>query len=100
MRRSLAVRDQHCRFPGCRQPTTRSDLDHTHDWAHGGTTHTRNLAHLCRRHHTLKHHTPWTVTQKPDGTLEWTSPTGTTYPDHPTSTIHFTTDPEHDPPPF
>jgi hypothetical protein len=100
MRRFLAVRDRHCRFPGCRQSTSRSDADHTMDWAHGGSTSVSNLAHLCRRHHTLKHHTPWSVTQKPGGVLEWTSPTGAVYPDHPASGVHFSTDPECDPPPF
>jgi hypothetical protein len=100
MRRHLNIRDQHCRFPGCRQPTARTDIDHTVDWAEGGPTTIGNLAHLCRRHHTLKHHTPWTVEQHPGGILHWTSPTGHHYPSHPTSRTHFTTDPEHDPPPF
>ncbi|GAB3602856.1 HNH endonuclease signature motif containing protein [Microbacterium aureliae] len=100
MRRHLAVRDQHCRFPGCRLATARSDIDHTVDWAHGGPTEIGNLAHLCRRHHTLKHHTPWTVKQKPGGILEWTSPTGSRYPSHPTSAVHFATDAEFDPAPF
>ncbi|MEJ1155164.1 HNH endonuclease signature motif containing protein [Microbacterium marmarense] len=100
MRRLLAVRDQHCRFPGCRQSTARSDIDHTIDWAHGGKTAVSNLAHLCRRHHTLKHHTPWTVVQKPGGVMEWTSPTGRTYPDHSSSGVHFATDAEFDPAPF
>ncbi|MEV8266960.1 DUF222 domain-containing protein [Microbacterium sp. NPDC076911] len=100
MRRLLAVRDQHCRFPGCRQSTARSDVDHTVDWAHGGKTAVSNLAHLCRRHHTLKHHTPWRVTQKPDGIMEWTSPTGRVYPDHSSSGVHFATDAECDPAPF
>ena len=100
MKRSLAVRDQHCRFPGCRQSTAHSDIDHTTDWQHGGSTSISNLAHLCRRHHTLKHHTPWTVTQKADGVLEWTSPTGRIYPDHPTSGVQFCTDEEFDPAPF
>ncbi|MDE0545285.1 HNH endonuclease signature motif containing protein [Microbacterium sp. C7(2022)] len=99
MRRFLTVRDQHCRFPGCRQPASRSDADHTIDWAHGGTTSVGNLAHLCRRHHTLKHHTPWKVTQSRDGILHWTSPTGRVYPDHPTSSVRFATDAESDPVP-
>ena len=100
MRRSLSIRDHHCRFPGCRQSTARSDLDHTVDWDHGGKTATANLAHLCRRHHTLKHHSPWTVRQQPGGVLEWTSPTGRRYPDHPASGVHFATDAESDPAPF
>ena len=28
LRRHLRVRDQHCRFPGCRMPTRRCDIDH------------------------------------------------------------------------
>lgn len=100
MRRALVVRDLHCRFPGCRQSAARSDRDHTIDWAAGGTTALSNLAHLCRRHHTLKHHTPWSVVQHPGGVLEWTSPTGARYPDHPASGVHFCTDEEFDPAPF
>ena len=100
MRRTLDVRDQHCRFPGCRLPAAVCDLDHTLDWQFGGTTTVSNLSHLCRRHHTLKHQTPWTVVQKPGGVLEWTSPTGRVYPDHPVSSVQFVTDAEFDPAPF
>ncbi|GAB3602197.1 HNH endonuclease signature motif containing protein [Microbacterium aureliae] len=100
MRRHLRIRDQHCRFPGCRNPAARSDLDHTVDHAKGGATAHTNLAHLCRRHHTLKHHTPWTVVQQRGGVLEWTSPTGRVYPDHPVSGVQFATDAEFDPAPF
>ena len=89
LKRTLRVRDVHCRFPGCRQSVDCSDIDHTIDYAHGGRTTLRNLAHLCRRHHTLKHATAWRVTQQPDGILEWTSPTGRVYPDVPTSTVMF-----------
>ena len=89
-RRFLRGRDQHCRFPGCRTAATGCDIDHTIDHAHGGPTHTRNLAHLCKRHHTLKHHTAWTVTQHPDGTLHWTSPTGRHHPDTPHGVLEFT----------
>lgn len=79
-RRLLAARDEHCRFPGCRVPVSRCDLDHTIDAARGGPTSTDNLAHLCRGHHTLKHSgAGWEVTQRPDGDLVWTSPTGRVY---------------------
>lgn len=84
--RLLALRDVTCRHPGCGRPAKRCDIDHTIDWAKGGATSVRNLAHLSRRHHTLKHRTRWQVEQKPDGTITWTSPTG------------FTRD--ADPPPF
>lgn len=96
--RTLRVRDEHCRFPGCRQPVRRCDVDHTHDAALGGPTHIDNLAHLCRRHHTLKHATDWQVRQLGGGALEWTSPTGLVYVDVPTPTLRFI--PSGDPPPF
>ncbi|WP_224781100.1 HNH endonuclease signature motif containing protein [Leucobacter sp. Psy1] len=89
MRRRLAARDLHCRFPGCRVPAVGCDLDHTVDAALGGRTATDNLAHLCRWHHTLKHHSPWRVEQRPGGVLEWTSPTGRTYQDRPASRVRF-----------
>lgn len=94
-RRLLHARDEHCRFPGCRQPASRSDLDHTIAHAHDGPTEITNLAHLCRRHHTLKHHSAWRVRQRPDGILQWTSPTGRVYDDHPARTLVF-----EPPPPF
>ena len=74
--RVLALRDVTCRHPGCGRPAKNCDIDHTIDWAKGGTTSVRNLAHLSRRHHTLKHRTRWTVEQRTDGTIRWTSPTG------------------------
>ncbi|RZI84804.1 MAG: HNH endonuclease, partial [Microbacterium sp.] len=88
-RRSLRVRDEHCRFPGCRQPARRCDVDHTLAREHDGPTQLTNLAHLCRRHHVLKHHSAWRVRQRADGVLEWTSPTGRVYPDAPARTLTF-----------
>jgi hypothetical protein len=46
MDRYLRARDQHCRFPGCRLAAIRCEADHTVDWALGGKTELRNLAHL------------------------------------------------------
>lgn len=99
LRRQLRARDQRCRFPTCRMPVRDSDLDHTHDAALGGPTEEGNLGALCRRHHTLKHHSPWHVTQIGDGLLEWTSPAGHIYIDKPPpqNTVTFT-DPTADPP--
>ncbi|WP_193597320.1 HNH endonuclease signature motif containing protein [Microbacterium sp. YJN-G] len=98
MRRHLKARDQRCRFPGCGMPARNSDLDHTLDAALGGATEEDNLEDLCRRHHILKHHTPWQVEQLGGGLLEWTSPLGRTYIDRPPpqNTITFT---DTDPPP-
>ena len=98
MKRFLRARDQHCRFPGCRQPAHRCDRDHTLDYALGGETSTCNLACLCKRHHTLKGETAWTVRQLGGGVLEWTSPGGHVYIDKPPPAIHFV--PNTDPPPF
>lgn len=89
MRRLLRARDEHCRFPGCRVPVDRCDIDHTVDAAHGGETTTANLAHLCRGHHTLKHQTGWRVKQRAPGVLTWTSPSGRRYTDRPESQVRF-----------
>lgn len=72
----LRLRDETCRFPGCARVSARCDLDHTVAWECGGPTAASNLAHLCRGHHTLKHHTDWRVRQEADGVLTWTSPLG------------------------
>jgi hypothetical protein len=75
----LRLRDRTCRFPGCTNPVTTADVDHTRDWVHGGSTSPENLAHLCRKHHTLKHQSGWRAEHSTAGTLEWTSPLGRRY---------------------
>ncbi|GAA3627620.1 DUF222 domain-containing protein [Microbacterium awajiense] len=87
--RYLRVRDERCRFPGCVQKPWRCDADHTADHARGGETSACNLALLCRRHHTVKHATAWTVRQLDHGVLEWTSPTGRAYRDRPPASVRF-----------
>ena len=94
LRRFLSARDEHCRFPGCRIPFWRCDIDHTHDAALGGETSEANLAHLCRGHHVLKHASEWRVRQLGAGVLEWVSPTGRTYVDRPEPTLRFVPGPE------
>ncbi|MFJ4255081.1 DUF222 domain-containing protein [Microbacterium sp. NPDC090003] len=111
--RHLRARDQRCRFPGCNIAARRCDIDHTHAASSGGETCADNLAHLCRRHHMLKHHSRWRVERRrrseegagtargaretnatlgTTGDLVWTSPTGTTYIDRPPeqNTVRFT----------
>ncbi|WP_373441605.1 HNH endonuclease signature motif containing protein [Microbacterium sp. Yaish 1] len=91
MVRLLRARDRHCRFPGCRQPAIRCELDHTIAASDGGVTHVCNLANLCKRHHDVKHHTRWRVRQLPGGRLVWTSPTGRMYrEDAPPPLVAFT----------
>ena len=75
----LLARDRTCRFPGCRQPATRSDIDHAQSWETGGETKPENLGLLCRRHHRLKTHGRWALVSNPDGSCEWTSPVGKKY---------------------
>jgi hypothetical protein len=74
----VRTRDRTCRFPGCRQPSRRCDLDHVVPWPEGPTS-AGNLAALCRHHHRLKHQTGWRVRVGVDAALTWTSPTGRRY---------------------
>jgi hypothetical protein len=75
----LIARDRTCRFPGCRYPAHRSDIDHVTPWDDGGKTTPENLGSLCRRHHRLKTHGGWKVTSASDGSCEWISPNGKHY---------------------
>jgi hypothetical protein len=75
----IAVRDLTCRFPSCRQPAWRGDLDHTQPYDQGGMTCGCNLGGLCRRHHILKQHPDWQLTQSQPGIFQWTTPTGRRY---------------------
>ncbi len=83
LRRHLRSRDRRCRFMACTITARKTDDDHDVDYAHGGTTDEANLSGKCRRHHTTKHHTPWTVKHLAGAVLEWTSPTGRGYIDRP-----------------
>lgn len=94
LKRHLRARDQRCRFPACGYASTECDIDHHHDAALGGDTRESNLGHLCRRHHMLKHHSPWVVESLGGGVYAWTSPTGKSYIDRPPpqNTVAFTED--------
>jgi hypothetical protein len=88
----VRCRDLTCRFPGCSQPATEADIDHTIAWPIGPTC-ASNLKCLCRRHHLLKTFwggpTGWRDRQLPDGTIIWTSPHGRTYVTEPGSKLLF-----------
>jgi hypothetical protein len=79
IREHVTARDQTCRHPRCGQPAWRADLDHTTPFHHGGPTCACNLGALCRRHHQLKQHPGWTLTQPRPGTFHWTTSAGRTY---------------------
>ncbi|NJQ03981.1 HNH endonuclease signature motif containing protein, partial [Streptomyces zingiberis] len=88
-RRHVITRDHTCTFPTCHMPAHRCDLDHIQPFNHthpetGGHSEPDNLIPLCRHHHLLKHHTPWTVTRDTHtGTTHWTAPTGHHYTNPP-----------------
>ncbi len=75
----IEARDQTCRFPGCRQPAWRGDLDHTTPFHCGGLTCPCNLGPLCRRHHRLKQQQHWALTQITPGTFRWQTSAGRSY---------------------
>jgi hypothetical protein len=79
LRDYITARDLTCRFPRCRQPAWRGDLDHTVPFDDGGLTCRCNLGGLCRTHHILKHHPDWKLEQIAPGIFTWTSPSGRTY---------------------
>ncbi len=88
----VRCRDLTCRFPGCDKPAEVCDLDHTVPFPLG-PTHASNLKLLCRYHHLLKTFYTgcggWADRQLPDGTVEWTAPSGHTYPTTPGGSIFF-----------
>jgi uncharacterized protein DUF222 len=90
----VRCRDLTCRFPGCDKPAQVCDLDHTVAYP-VGPTHPSNLKCLCRFHHLLKTFwngaAGWRDRQLPDGTVQWTSPTGHTYVTYPGSKHLFPT---------
>lgn len=100
LKRHLRARDQRCRFPTCGYASRECDIDHHHDAARGGPTAVSNLGHLCRRHHVLKHHSPWVVEVLGDGAYAWTSPTGRVYIDRPQPQNTVTFVEEETVPPF
>jgi hypothetical protein len=84
-------RDLTCRFPGCDAPAQRCDIDHTAPYP-SGPTHPSNTKLYCRAHHLLKTFCAgWTDRQLPDGTVEFTAPTGHTYLTEPHGAAMFPT---------
>jgi Domain of unknown function (DUF222) len=69
-RRAAALRDKGCVFSGCQAPLSRCQLHHTIFWTNGGPTDLHHSAYLCTFHHWLVHHTNWTITRNPHGTIE------------------------------
>jgi hypothetical protein len=88
----VALRDRTCVFPWCTRPARRChpnnpgdpgdsgeypcDNDHVIPRGRNGPTCSCNIAPLCRRHHRLKTHSPWSYVVVDPGTYVWTSPHG------------------------
>ncbi|RHA40068.1 HNH endonuclease [Cellulomonas rhizosphaerae] len=88
----VTARDRTCRFPGCRRPAMRCELDHRVPFdpsrpAEDQTT-ASNLDCLCKHHHQAKTDGAWTPRRDPvSGVMTWTSAMGITYSRAPDSVI-------------
>ena len=91
-----------CRWPGCTRSSESCDLDHTIALPDGATI-PANMGPLCRRHHNLKTHHGYVLTNLPHPTTanenepgttttarpdrgaawRWTTPAGLTHTRHP-----------------
>ncbi|MCZ3389427.1 MAG: HNH endonuclease [Actinomycetia bacterium] len=80
-RRLLALRDGHCRFPGCSRAPAYTDAHHVVTWSEGGATDIDNAALLCRFHHRLVHEGGWSIScsdpvRRTNGPITFTGPRG------------------------
>jgi hypothetical protein len=76
---ALALRDQHCRHPGCDRPPPWCEAHHVIPVEDGGPTDLTNGVLKCSRHHHIGHLPGWTEKLEPDGTLHLTAPDGRTW---------------------
>jgi len=75
LRRAVAVRDRHCRWPGCEQPVAACQPHHIIPRAMGGPASLENLILLCSFHHLIAiHRWGWRIVLRPDGSVTVTSP--------------------------
>jgi hypothetical protein len=61
----LFIRDPHCRFPDCREPSYRCDAHHLLRLSWGGKDDLDNLVALCRGPGTANHH-EWVHGHRPE----------------------------------
>jgi hypothetical protein len=75
LRRAVATRDRHCRFPGCDEAPSACHPHHITPRAEGGPTSLSNLVLLCRFHHLIAvHRWNWSILLHADGSVTATSP--------------------------
>ena len=60
-RKILFARDLGCSFPDCTIPAPWTEAHHVLPWQEGGESNISNAALLCGRHHTLIHHSEWSM---------------------------------------
>ena len=84
LRHLSGIRHATCTSPVCRRPTAGCDYEHNTPYEAGGPTCLCNGGPKCRHDHRLKQHPKWHVDQRPDGTFEWTTPSGRQYVTEPT----------------
>ena len=83
-------RDRTCIRPGCSGSALTADLDHIHEYQHGGVTSASNLGPMCTSDHPVKSIGAYTVAYSSNRTYAWTTPTGHGYlrrPDGTTVTL-------------
>jgi hypothetical protein len=76
LRHLTGLRYGACSGPVCRRPARQCDFEHNKPWEEHGATCLCNGNPKCRFEHRLKQDARWTVTQHPDGTIDWRAPTG------------------------
>jgi Domain of unknown function (DUF222) len=77
LRRAVARRDRHCRFPGCDWQPRACHVHHLTPRSEGGRTSLYNCCLVCPFHHLIAiHRWGWTLVLNPDGTTTATSPDG------------------------
>jgi hypothetical protein len=74
-RKALNIRDQHCTWPGCERPASRTAGHHLIHWVHGGTNEPTNLTLMCYRHHWMGHEGDWQIVRGEDGGMLTIPPT-------------------------
>ena len=76
LRKALAVRDKHCRWPRCERPASWCDSHHLVHWVDGGNTDLDNCVLLCKRHHRMVHEGGWKLIRA-EGKIVSIAPTTT-----------------------
>ncbi|PYG02206.1 protein of unknown function [Georgenia satyanarayanai] len=80
-------RDRTCTRPGCSCAARHAEIDHEHEWQHGGATSVENTGPNCGRDHRVKTIGAYTVAHGSDRTYAWAGPTGHGYLRRPDGTI-------------